>query len=232
MALPVPRCLTDQLSRIFLTLGTLPLRPTAEERPLAQRRGTFAGLSHWEPALQEWLWAAAPPLCGLSGRPGPSSHLWGRASGSPPGPRTKRLSNFLASVMWTQLSFSTTLMCFTSSLNLGQAHGRNGHDAGQLGPDPAGLQAHRTCAGAKALTPGPHLLLPPQPGPASNCLCIHPAGHLVCLKPKLPGGPGPGPQSPTPVFPAAPWRRPSQMLLAVCTGDVPLPASPSLPART
>lgn len=31
---------------------------------------------------------------------------------------TKRLSNFLASVMWIQLSFSTTLMCFTSSLNL------------------------------------------------------------------------------------------------------------------
>lgn len=31
---------------------------------------------------------------------------------------TKRLSNFLASVMWIQLSFSMTLMCFTSSLNL------------------------------------------------------------------------------------------------------------------
>lgn len=32
--------------------------------------------------------------------------------------RTRRLSNFFASVMWIQLSFSTTLMCFTSSLNL------------------------------------------------------------------------------------------------------------------
>lgn len=31
---------------------------------------------------------------------------------------TKRLSNFFASVMWIQLSFSMTLMCFTSSLNL------------------------------------------------------------------------------------------------------------------
>lgn len=31
---------------------------------------------------------------------------------------TKRLSNFFASVMWIQLSFSITLMCFTSSLNL------------------------------------------------------------------------------------------------------------------
>lgn len=35
-------------------------------------------------------------------------------------PLTSRLSNFLASVMWIQLSFSITLMCFTSSLNLKQ----------------------------------------------------------------------------------------------------------------
>ena len=157
------------------------------------------GLPHWEPGLQEGLWGAAPPRGGLSGRPGPSSHLWGQAGGSSPGPRTKRLSNFLASVMWTQLSFSTTLMCFTSSLNLGQAHRRGGH-CRPRGPSPAGLRAHCACAGAKTWAPGPHLLLvaapsrpspPPQPGPASDCLPIHPPGHLVCLKPKLPGQPRP-----------------------------------------
>lgn len=52
--------------------------------------------------------------------------LWpprpGAGAAGVPGTRTRRLSNFLASVMWIQLSFSTTLMCFTSSLNL-DGHG-------------------------------------------------------------------------------------------------------------
>lgn len=60
----------------------------------------------WEPAGRH---AGPPGPCGWVGD--------GRSQDA----RTKRLSNFLASVMWIQLSFSTTLMCFTSSLNLGNA---------------------------------------------------------------------------------------------------------------
>lgn len=110
--------------------------------PPAQLRGTPAGPS--------------PPLCkpGLQG-PGCRTPLplgvaalfpaRGQAAGAAGAagatePRTKRLSNFFASVMWTQLSFSTTLMCLTSSLNLGKAH------APQEPPSPS-VRAHQECGG-------------------------------------------------------------------------------------
>lgn len=44
--------------------------------------------------------------------------------------------------MWTQLSFSTTLMCFTSSLNLGKAFRPRDHDLGQA-PARQGCPYHR-----------------------------------------------------------------------------------------
>lgn len=143
-----PRGLGDR----SLTRGPA-TRPSLSQGAL---RSSFPGsFPHWEdppprgegdpcwalplckPGPQEWVQGAPPPRCGCGGGPGPAG-----AAGS----RTERLSNFLASVMCTQLSFSTTLMCFTSSLNLGRAHGSAGHCASHTAPGPPGVQAYRMFA--------------------------------------------------------------------------------------
>lgn len=152
-----------------------PPTPSQKSGPWPSSGGRLLGPLHREPGLQEGLQGAAPPQSGLSGRPGPSPSLRGWAGGSPPGPRTKRLSNFLASVMWTQLSFSTTLMCFTSSLNLGQAHRGSGHRAGCAAPPRRAPGLLHACW---SKDPGPRstLLLfaapsrPSPPAPAWACL--------------------------------------------------------------
>lgn len=89
------------------------------------------------PATQKPCRPLGPLRVWPSGSGVPELLLLGMASVGPQGPslmprnqdteaagsHTKRLSNFFASVMWIQLSFSTTLMCFTSSLNLGKVCG-------------------------------------------------------------------------------------------------------------
>lgn len=197
------------------------------------------GPPHWEPGLQDTCWA--PPRGGLSGRPRPSSHLRGWASGSPPGPRTyQEALKFLGFCDVDPAVLLHHLNVLHLVVEPGQAHGRSGH-CRPSGPSPAGLWAHCTCAGEKTRAPGPHLLLfaapswpspPPQPGPASDRLSIHPPGHLVCLKPKLPGQPRPRAPEPHTRPPRSPaetsipdvacclhWGRPPP-----CD---PLPASPA-----
>lgn len=172
-----------------------PPTPSQKSSPWPSSGGRLLGPLHREPGLQEGLQGAAPPQSGLSGRPGPSPRLRGRASESPPGPRTKRLSNFLASVMWTQLSFSTTLMCFTSSLNLGQAHGRSGHRAGCAAPP---RRAPGLLHASWSKDPGPRstLLLftapsrPSPPAPAWACLRL--SVHPSTRPPGLSGAQTPG----------------------------------------
>ena len=103
---------------------------------LPGERGTPAGLSpSASPACRSGC--SGPLLLGVAavGDLGPPPTLGDGPAGAA-GSHTKRLSNFLASVMCTQLSFSTTLMCFTSSLNLGKAHGSAGHYASHGAPGP------------------------------------------------------------------------------------------------
>lgn len=133
----------------------------------------------------------ASPWCGCGGQPEPSSLPWGQAAGATE-PRTKRLSNFFASVMWIQLSFSTTLMCFTSSLNLGEGHGpqqppspRSGLVTAvrEHGPGPSSQP--------RLLRARPFNLRPTGPSPHPSradphCLPIHLWVPLAGLEPKLP----------------------------------------------
>lgn len=187
-ALTVPR------SRgLLLTLGRLAHPP--RKWPPAQWWGTPAGLSP-HPTLQARLAGAgvpdAPsPWCGCGGQPEPSSLPWGQAAGATE-PRTKRLSNFFASVMWIQLSFSTTLMCFTSSLNLGERHGPQQPPSPRSGLVTA-VREHGPGPSSQPRLPRarPFNLRPTGPSPHPSradphCLPIHLWVPLAGLEPKLP----------------------------------------------
>lgn len=90
--------------------------------------------------------------------------------------------------MWTQLSFSTTLMCFTSSLNLAKHTGAV-VTAGRVAPAPQGSgltarvpeqrpgpPAHTSCSSLLPLGPLPH----PSLGlPQTVCPSIHQAAWSV-----------------------------------------------------
>lgn len=213
-----PRGLGDR----SLTRGPA-TRPSLSQGAL---RSSFPGsFPHWEdspprgegdpcwalplckPGPQEWVQGAPPPRCGCGGGPGPAGAV---------GSRTERLSNFLASVMCTQLSFSTTLMCFTSSLNLGRAHGSAGHCASHTAAGPPGVQAYRMFAERRP-RPLAHTSrsygcnLSPRPGQGLSptaCPSIHQATRL---KPKLPG-------QPRPQAPKLPSSPPSSAAVMSCPG--------------
>lgn len=157
------------------------------------------------------------PRRGRGGRPGR------RATQA----RTKRLSNFFASVMWTQLSFSTTLICFTSSLNLCEDTGRSPH--GPHGPAPGSNQDRVTGRGpgpgshsrSRPLPPGP--LHPTRAGPGSYRLSVR-CPPLACLNSELPAQPA-GPQPPDPTPPSSRFQTRTPLLLFSAPGTSP-PRSP------
>lgn len=120
------RCLTS-----YLVIGCWP--------ELTSVLSTCRGIAGWCPTTWSSLWVngtdSTPPAPVFTGekrnetttteggtneltRSDPVQIWWAKINGWAVELPTKRLSNFLASVMWIQLSFSMTLMCFTSSLNL------------------------------------------------------------------------------------------------------------------
>lgn len=207
-----PRGLGDR----SLTRGPA-TRPSLSQGAL---RSSFPGsFPHWEegdpcwalplckPGPQEWVQGAPPPRCGCGGGPGPAG-----AAGS----RTERLSNFLASVMCTQLSFSTTLMCFTSSLNLGRAHGSAGHCASHTAPGPPGVQAYCTFAERRPRPSAPTSCpygcnFSPRPGRGLSPTACPSPHQATRLKPKLPG-------QPRPQAPKLPSSPPSSAAVMSCPG--------------
>lgn len=189
--------------------------PHWEDPPPQGDGGPCWALPLCEPGPQEWV--QGPLLLGVAavGDLGPPTPLGDGPAGAA-GSRTERLSNFLASVMCTQLSFSTTLMCFTSSLNLGRAHGSAGHYASHTAPGPPGVQAycmfaerrprpsaHTSCSCGCNLSPRPGQGLSP-----TACPSIH---HATRLKPKLPG-------QPRPQAPKLPSSPPSSDAVMSCPG--------------
>lgn len=152
--------------------------------------------------------------------PGPSPDPGARLAGAAE-PPTKRLSNFFASVMWIQLSFSTTLMCFTSSLNLATSTASCHRRAPR--PRPSGAPLRSQDPPGPRLTPAlqPLPFGPPPAPPAPAC-----PPRLVCpsvcppLLPEL--------QAPSPACTASPSHFLTRVLLTLLSAlGTPPPRFPS-----
>lgn len=204
------------LSAMVSPTGPLGLRGTALPRgPQGGRRAWGAG--------------ARPARCGP---PTPRARPVGAA-----GPLTSRLSNFFASVMWIQLSFSTTLMCFTSSLNLRAGRRPRPPRSAPRGPGWAASQKQTPTPLGPRLLPRPHRGPPPAPPPARPGLGLPPpaclSGPLAPFQSKPPDQPArpwalqPHSSPPPPLPEQGPWWP----LLRPGTSPGPVSPSPVRPSR-
>lgn len=96
-----------------LSLSGAPPTPSQKSGPWPSSGGTLAGPS------PPGAWPAGGTAGGRSSPEWPQWETWapspafGLGRWEPPRTTYQEALEFLASVMWTQLSFSTTLMCFT-----------------------------------------------------------------------------------------------------------------------